>query len=170
MSRLPARSATFRARWLGRRAALALVALSLAACAKERPPMNPDPAQNTYAPALDVALERFAKRPSGLYVRDDKVGTGALAEAGRTVDVHYTGWLTDGTQFDSSRDGDPPISFGLGRGEVIQGWDEGLQGMRVGGQRTLVIPAQLGYGTRGAGGDIPPNSVLVFKVELMNVR
>ena len=151
--------------------AAAAVAL-LSACAKERDPMNPDPAQNTYAEALGVNLRdsAFTKQSSGLYVRDDKVGTGAPAVAGRTVDVHYTGWLADGTQFDSSRDGDPPISFSLGQGQVISGWDEGLQGMKVGGQRTLVIPAALGYGTRGAGGDIPPNSVLVFKVELMNVR
>lgn len=155
---------------LRRAATLAAACLSLAACARERPAMNPDPAQNTYAASLGVDLATFTKQPSGLYVRDDKPGTGATAEPGRTVDVHYTGWLADGSQFDSSRDGDPPISFGLGQGEVIRGWDEGIQGMKVGGQRTLVIPAQLGYGTRGAGGDIPPNSVLVFKVELMNVR
>jgi FKBP-type peptidyl-prolyl cis-trans isomerase len=151
-------------------ALFAPLVLALAACAKERAPMNPDPAQNTYAAALGVDLARFTRGPSGLYVRDDTVGTGAEATPGKTVDVHYTGWLPDGTKFDSSRDRGEPISFPLGEGRVIRGWDEGLAGMKVGGRRTLVIPAALGYGADGAGGDIPPNAVLVFQTELVNVR
>lgn len=108
--------------------------------------------------------------PSGLQWRDDQVGTGAEAALGRTVSVHYTGRLTDGTQFDSSRDRGKPFEFPLGAGSVIRGWDEGVQGMKVGGRRTLVIPPELGYGTRGAGRVIPPNATLVFDVELLGVR
>jgi len=109
--------------------------------------------------------------------QDVRVGTGAEAQAGRTVTVHYTGWLYDaarpdkkGSKFDSSRDRNEPFSFSLGGGEVIQGWDQGVAGMRVGGQRTLTIPPQLGYGARGAGGVIPPNATLLFDVELLEVR
>ena len=146
--------------------------LALAACrpGSDRPPMNPDPATNTYAPALGVDLSRFEKRPSGLYVRDDTVGTGAVAEPGRQVEVHYTGWLTDGDKFDASRDHGESFRFRLGAQEVIAGWDEGVAGMKVGGTRTLVVPPSLGYGAEGAGGVIPPNAVLVFRVELLGVR
>jgi FKBP-type peptidyl-prolyl cis-trans isomerase len=108
---------------------------------------------------------------------DSRVGTGAEAVAGRTVTVHYTGWLYDnsrpdkkGTQFDSSRGSGDPFSFRLGAGQVIRGWDEGVAGMKVGGQRTLTIPAELGYGAQGAGGVIPPNATLVFDVELLDVK
>jgi peptidylprolyl isomerase len=108
---------------------------------------------------------------------DTKVGEGAEAKAGQTVTVHYTGWLFDknapenkGTKFDSSRDRDEPFDFPLGMGHVITGWDEGVQGMKVGGQRTLVIPPEMGYGKRGAGGDIPPNATLLFEVELLGVN
>src|SRR5215212_1151184 len=107
--------------------------------------------------------------PSGLQYRDDKVGTGQEAKAGDHVSVHYTGTLTDGKKFDSSRDRGQPFSFGLGAGEVIRGWDEGVAGMKVGGQRTLTIPSDLGYGARGAGGVIPPNAMLLFDVELLDV-
>ena len=150
---------------------VAALLLTLAACDRgaDRPPMNPDPATNAYAPALGVALARFEKRPSGLYVRDDTVGTGAVAQAGATVQVHYTGWLPDGTKFDASRDHGEPFSFRLGNRDVIVGWDEGVAGMRVGGTRTLVVPPALGYGADGAGGVIPPNAVLVFRVELLGV-
>lgn len=106
-----------------------------------------------------------------------RVGTGAEAQPGRVVSVHYTGWLYDasrpdrkGAKFDSSRDRNEPFSFNLGAGEVIRGWDEGVAGMKVGGQRTLTIPAELGYGARGAGGVIPPNATLLFDVELLAVR
>lgn len=108
---------------------------------------------------------------------DVKVGTGTEAVAGKTVAVHYTGWLYDeskpdhhGTKFDSSRDRGQPFEFTLGAGQVIKGWDQGVAGMKVGGQRTLVIPASLGYGAHGAGGVIPPNAALVFDVELLGVR
>ncbi len=108
---------------------------------------------------------------------DDKtVGTGDLAEAGQTVSVHYTGWLHDpaaadnkGRKFDSSRDRGQPFQFPLGAGHVIQGWDVGVAGMKVGGHRTLTIPPEMGYGARGAGGVIPPNATLVFDVELIAV-
>jgi FKBP-type peptidyl-prolyl cis-trans isomerase FkpA len=106
---------------------------------------------------------------SGLQYDDLTEGTGAEARAGQTVSVHYTGWLTDGQKFDSSKDRNQPFSFALGAGMVIRGWDEGVQGMKVGGVRRLTIPPQLGYGARGAGGVIPPNTTLVFEVELLDV-
>ena len=96
-------------------------------------------------------------------------GAGPEAATGRKVTVHYTGWLTDGTKFDSSRDRGQPFTFGLGAGQVIRGWDEGVRGMKVGGRRKLVIPPGLGYGARGAGGVIPPDATLVFTVELLQV-
>jgi FKBP-type peptidyl-prolyl cis-trans isomerase FkpA len=104
---------------------------------------------------------------SGLIIEDITVGSGAEAVAGQYVSVHYTGWLTDGTKFDSSKDRGDPFEFPLGAGHVIKGWDEGVQGMKVGGARKLTIPANLGYGARGAGGVIPPNATLVFEVELL---
>lgn len=115
---------------------------------------------------------------TSLEIIDTKVGTGAEAVAGRTVTVHYTGWLYDantadhrGAKFDSSRDRDEPFTFRLGAGMVIRGWDEGVAGMKVGGQRTLIIPPSLGYGAQGTpGGPIPPNATLVFDVELLDVR
>ena len=106
---------------------------------------------------------------SGLQTEEIRVGNGAEAKAGQFVSVHYTGWLTDGTKFDSSKDRDEPFEFPLGQHAVIAGWDEGVQGMRVGGIRKLTIPPQLGYGARGAGGVIPPNATLVFEVELLDI-
>ena len=106
---------------------------------------------------------------SGLQIEEIKLGDGDAAVSGQFVSVHYTGWLTDGRKFDSSKDRDEAFEFPLGRRNVIAGWDEGVQGMRVGGIRKLTIPPQLGYGARGAGGVIPPNATLVFEVELLNV-
>ena len=105
----------------------------------------------------------------GLVIEELVVGEGAEASAGQTVSVHYTGWLTDGSKFDSSKDRDEPFEFPLGGRRVIAGWDEGVQGMRIGGTRKLTIPPALGYGTRGAGGVIPPNATLVFEVELLGL-
>lgn len=106
---------------------------------------------------------------SGLKYEDLTAGDGDTAQAGHTVTVHYTGWLEDGTKFDSSKDRDQPFQFALGAGQVIRGWDEGVTGMCVGGQRKLTIPHQLGYGAQGAGGVIPPNATLIFDVELLGV-
>ena len=106
---------------------------------------------------------------SGLQIEEIHVGTGETAQAGQFVSVHYTGWLTDGRKFDSSKDRDEPFEFSLGGHMVIAGWDEGVQGMKVGGVRKLTIPPQLGYGARGAGGVIPPNATLNFEIELISV-
>lgn len=106
---------------------------------------------------------------SGLVYEDLASGEGAAAAPGQTVSVHYTGWLADGTRFDSSKDRNAPFEFSLGAGYVIRGWDEGVQGMRVGGIRKLTIAPELGYGARGAGGVIPPNATLVFEVELLEI-
>ncbi len=107
---------------------------------------------------------------SGLKYVDLQEGQGAEAKSGQTVSVHYTGWLENGTKFDSSHDRRQPFSFKLGGGQVIRGWDEGVAGMKIGGKRKLTIPAELGYGARGAGGVIPPNATLIFDVELLGVR
>ncbi|HMQ29782.1 MAG TPA: FKBP-type peptidyl-prolyl cis-trans isomerase, partial [Chloroflexaceae bacterium] len=127
------------------------------------------------APAA-VDASRLTTTPSGLQYIDLEPGTGPEATAGRTVLVHYTGWLADGTRFDTSRQPrrpmgrQEPFSFTLGRGEVIPGWDEGVAGMKVGGTRQLIIPPDLAYGDRGAGGVIPPGATLTFEVELIEVR
>ena len=104
-----------------------------------------------------------------LISEDLVVGTGATATSGQKVTVHYTGWLTNGTKFDSSKDRSDPFVFNLGKGQVIKGWDQGVQGMKVGGKRKLTIPPDMGYGSRGAGGVIPPNATLVFEVELLGI-
>ncbi|MCW5784959.1 MAG: FKBP-type peptidyl-prolyl cis-trans isomerase [Nitrospirales bacterium] len=108
--------------------------------------------------------------PSGLQYVDLAIGSGREAHAGETAIVHYTGTLTDGKKFDSSKDRNSPFSFRLGAGRVIKGWDEGVEGMKIGGIRKLVIPPQLGYGSRGAGAAVPPNATLIFEVELLDLR
>lgn len=123
-----------------------------------------------FAPKLGVDPAQMTQTKSGLQYRDKVVGKGDEATAGQEATVHYTGWLPDGTKFDSSKDRNDPFAFRIGRRMVIAGWDEGVAGMRVGGVRQLVIPAELGYGKRGAPPDIPPNATLVFDVELLGVR
>ncbi|GLS42374.1 FKBP-type peptidyl-prolyl cis-trans isomerase [Methylobacterium brachythecii] len=133
-----------------------------------------------FAGALALAMTAAASAASpvttasGLTYTDEVVGTGAEAKPGQQVSVHYTGWLDEsgkkGKKFDSSRDRNQPFAFPLGGGQVIRGWDEGVAGMKVGGKRTLLIPAALGYGARGAGGVIPPNATLIFDVELLGVK
>jgi FKBP-type peptidyl-prolyl cis-trans isomerase FkpA len=123
---------------------------------------------------MENSQTQIITTPSGLKYRDDKIGSGAKAEKGKSVSVHYTGWLdkngTNGAKFDSSKDRGDAFEFPLGAGHVISGWDEGVAGMQVGGTRTLFIPPALGYGSRGAGGVIPPNADLIFEVELLEIK
>ena len=124
------------------------------------------------APNAPDKIEGLKKHStsSGLEYWDIQVGTGAEARPGKTVSVHYTGWLTNGKKFDSSRDRNQPFDFPLGAGKVIKGWDEGVAGMKVGGKRQLRIPPELAYGDKGTGGLIPPHSTLIFDVELLAVK
>ncbi|MEM7066107.1 MAG: FKBP-type peptidyl-prolyl cis-trans isomerase [Cyanobacteria bacterium P01_B01_bin.77] len=127
-----------------------------------------DPEETT-EDTTDMSDENMTTTDSGLMYEDLEVGTGALPVQGQAVTVHYTGTLENGEKFDSSRDRNRPFSFTIGVGQVIKGWDEGVSTMRVGGRRKLVIPPELGYGARGAGGVIPPNATLIFDVELIRV-
>ncbi len=117
-----------------------------------------------------AAKEDMVTTPSGLQYVDLVAGSGREAKAGDTATVHYTGTLVDGTKFDSSKDHGEPFPFQLGAGRVIKGWDEGVEGMKIGGTRKLVIPPELGYGARGAGAAIPPNAMLIFEVELLGLK
>lgn len=123
-----------------------------------------------FSAELGVDTAAMTTTPTGLRIQDVKVGDGAEASPGSTAVVHYTGWLTDGQKFDSSRDRGTPFDFRIGAGQVIPGWDQGVAGMKVGGQRKLVIPPDLGYGAAGAPPVIPPGATLVFDVELLEVR
>ena len=144
------------------------VVVLFSACAKK----EESPSSNTSAqePTTAAPAQPVVAGVTELKIEDMKAGTGAVAETGKSVTVHYTGWLTDGTKFDSSKDRGQPFSFQLGSGQVIKGWDQGVAGMKVGGVRKLTIPASLGYGARGASGVIPPNATLVFEVELLGVN
>jgi FKBP-type peptidyl-prolyl cis-trans isomerase FkpA len=148
------------------RTLLAALCLALAACASVR---TDTPETVTYAPALRVDLAAMQRLATGVYIRDLRTGEGEPARPGQHVAVHYAGWLPGGTQFDALAEPDPPIEFRLGAGEVIGGWDDGIRGMRAGGQRMIVVPPVLGYGSEGAAG-VPPNAVLVFLVELVRIR
>ena len=134
----------------------------------EAKPVAAKPAEAAAKPAAAAGKE--VTTPSGLKYIDLKVGHGPVPEKGKTVEVHYTGWLTDGTKFDSSVDRGRPFTFPLGMGRVIKGWDEGVASMHVGGKRKLTIPPTIGYGARGAGKVIPPNATLVFEVELLGIK
>jgi FKBP-type peptidyl-prolyl cis-trans isomerase len=123
-----------------------------------------------FSASLGVDTTKMTKAPSGLWYTDVAAGQGEPAEAGRTVTVHYTGWLPNGTKFDSSRDRGEPFAFTLGAGQVIAGWDEGVKGMKVGGRRRLVLPPRLAYGDGGAPPAIPPGATLVFDVEVLKVE
>jgi FKBP-type peptidyl-prolyl cis-trans isomerase FkpA len=138
---------------------------------------SPVTAQSPSAPTANQGQSKLNAMPKELQKIDTKQGTGAEAVSGRPIVVHYTGWLYDeskpdkkGSKFDSSHDRQVPFGFFLGAGKVIKGWDDGVVGMKVGGQRTLIIPPALGYGERGAGGVIPPNATLIFDVELIEVK
>jgi len=136
--------------------------------------MAPAVALTAATPATAQAPGKTMTTPSGLQITDSKVGTGAAPKPGQTAVVHYTGWLyqdgAKGKKFDSSVDRGQPFEFPLGQRRVIAGWDEGVASMKVGGKRTLIIPPELGYGARGAGGVIPPNATLIFDVELLDVK
>jgi FKBP-type peptidyl-prolyl cis-trans isomerase len=147
----------------------ALLITGLLGC-REKADRNRAPATPVFSASLQIDTAAMTRTPSGLRYQDVSVGTGSAAAAGKTVSVHYTGWLPNGEKFDSSRDRNQPFGFTLGAGQVIAGWDEGVAGMKVGGRRKLVIPPDLGYGTAGAPPDIPPGATLVFDVELLDVR
>lgn len=149
-----------------------LVAVATATACKSTKPTDDKPMTieaSTFDTSLHVSLGASTHTSSGLYYRDLTPGTGAVAVAGKQVSVFYTGWLADGTKFDSRVAGQPPFMFTLGAGAVIAGWDEGVAGMKVGGIRQLIVPASLGYGSPGMG-SIPPNANLVFSVELLDVK
>jgi len=148
-----------------RLAPLFLVVL-LAACGSRAE----KPAGAGFSAELGVDTMHMTKAPAGFWYTDVAAGQGAEAEPGRTVTVHYTGWLPNGKKFDSSRDRGEPFAFTLGAGQVIAGWDEGVKGMKVGGRRKLVLPPAMAYGDAGAPPDIPPASTLVFDVEVLNVQ
>jgi peptidylprolyl isomerase len=151
-----------------------LLSTAFAAALFAAPALADDPKPTPAPEAAKNSESKMTKTPSGLQYEDTKVGTGASPQKGQTCVMHYTGWLWEngakGKKFDSSVDRGTPFSFPIGQGRVIKGWDEGVATMKVGGQRVLLIPPDLGYGSRGAGGAIPPNATLIFEVELLEIK
>ena len=151
-----------------------LLSTAFAAALFAAPAFAQDPKPTSAPEAAQKSESKMTKTPSGLQYEDTKVGTGASPQKGQTCVMNYTGWLWEngakGKKFDSSLDRGTPFSFPIGQGRVIKGWDEGVATMKVGGQRVLLIPPDLGYGSRGAGGVIPPNATLIFEVELLDVK
>jgi len=151
-----------------------LLSAAFAAALFAAPAFADDPKPTPAPEAAQKSESKMTKTPSGLQYEDTKVGTGASPQKGQTCVMNYTGWLWEngakGKKFDSSLDRGTPFSFPIGQGRVIKGWDEGVATMKVGGQRVLLIPPDLGYGSRGAGGVIPPNATLIFEVELLDVK
>ncbi len=147
---------------------LLLVAATAAAlgCGAETGPSGVDIESTTFAAALGIDLAQMTKTASGLYLRDLTQGAGATAAAGSSVSIHYVGWLANGTEFDANNPPSQPFRFSVGAGQVIPGFDEGVRGMKVGGRRQLIIPPSLGYGGAQVG-PIPPNSILVFRIDLV---
>jgi FKBP-type peptidyl-prolyl cis-trans isomerase len=158
-----------------------LVAIGLSGCSTQAgrssqatpsgAPSSAQPSQSGVSgESTPAASNGDVEKPAALVTSDEVVGKGPSAKSGDRVTVHYTGWLVDGTKFDSSKDRHQPFSFALGAGKVIPGWDQGVAGMKVGGKRKLTVPPDMGYGARGAGGVIPPNATLVFEVELLKIE
>ena len=143
--------------------------LGISACASGGAPPARPIQSIPFAASLDIDFSRMTKTPSGLYYRDIVVGTGPVIHGTVDVKVHYTGWLSNGVKFDSNADDDVPLTVPLGRGRAIKGWDIGLEGMRVGGRRQLVIPPELGYGSNRSG-MIPPDATLVFDLKVVSVK
>lgn len=154
---------------------LLIAALGLWGCGKKQADQAGRGESKTEVPSKSPEHWTESSNPtittgSGVQIQDLIEGAGSVAESGKNVSVHYTGWLTDGKKFDSSLDRGQPFTIKLGAGQVIKGWDEGLVGMKVGGKRKLTIPPEMGYGDRGAGGRIPPGATLIFEVDLLSVK
>lgn len=144
--------------------------LAVGACASGGPPGSGGPQEVEFAPSLEVDLAEMTRKSSGVYVQDLVEGVGQEVGVGDVVRMQYVGWLPDGTRFDSSLARGEPFEFKVGRDQAISGWDRGVRGMKEGGQRRLVVPPALGYGARGAGEQIPPNTTLVFQVQVLAVN